>query len=284
MIDVREIIASTKAYNLHSHTQFCDGRATMAQMTAQAVEEGFKHWGFTPHSPIPFKSSCNMEHDKVTQYIQEFNRLKQEYEGKINLYLSMEIDYLGEAWGANNEYFKHLPLDYRLSSVHFVPTREGEEIDVDGRPCHFTDKMHQYFNDDIRYVVDTFYHRTLKMIEAGGFDIIGHFDKISFNASAFSPGIVETAWYKKHIDNVIDALLATDIVVEINTKSWLPHPESTPVQQSSHIPWLFPSPGIIKRLVKAGLPLAVNSDAHFPDRLNTGRPQALALIEQAESI
>lgn len=35
-------------YNLHSHTQFCDGRASMEEMAAAAMAEGFSHWGFSP--------------------------------------------------------------------------------------------------------------------------------------------------------------------------------------------------------------------------------------------
>lgn len=281
MTDLKEIISSTRAYNLHSHTQFCDGRVPMAVMAAQAVAEGMLHYGFTPHSPIPdtISSTCNMAAARADEYIEEFNRLRQLHDGQIKLYLSMEIDYLGSKWGASNPYFDTLPLDYRLSSVHFVPDFDGIEIDVDGRPWHFAEKMHTHFRDDIRYVVDTFYARTLEMIEAGGFDMIGHFDKIGFNASTFSPGIEEEPWYRRHIDNVIDALRATDIVVEVNTKAWLPNPDATPEQIAAHEPRLFPSPDVIKRLVSAGVPLAVNSDAHYPHRIRTGRDEAFAIID-----
>ncbi|MCM1522452.1 MAG: histidinol-phosphatase [Muribaculaceae bacterium] len=281
MTDIKDIISSTRRYNLHTHTQFCDGRTPMASMVERAVKEGFEHLGFTPHSPIPFDSSCNMKAEAVKDYITEFNRLKNLYDGKINLYLSMEIDFLGDRWGSSHPYFGSIPLDYRLSSVHFIPSRCGEEIDVDGRPWHFADKMHRYFEDDIRYVVDTFYNRTLRMIEMGKFDILGHFDKIGFNASAYSPGIEETAWYKRHIDNVIDAILPTGIVVEVNTKSWLPHPDPAPSGYTGVSPRLFPSPTVIKRLVSAGIPLAVNSDAHFIDRLQAGRQAAFEVIDSA---
>lgn len=84
---VKEIISSTRSYNLHSHTQFCDGRADMARFADAAVKAGYKHYGFTPHSPIPFHSPCNMEQSQVEEYISEFNRLKEEYRGRINLYL-----------------------------------------------------------------------------------------------------------------------------------------------------------------------------------------------------
>ncbi|MDE5725671.1 MAG: PHP domain-containing protein [Duncaniella sp.] len=51
-LNIKEIIAATRDYNFHSHTQFCDGREPMEAMAAAAVAEGLTHYGFTPHSPI----------------------------------------------------------------------------------------------------------------------------------------------------------------------------------------------------------------------------------------
>lgn len=252
----------------------------MARFVAVAVSAGMKHLGFTPHSPIPISSPCNMRMEKVGDYIAEFRRLKEEYAGTINLYMSMEIDYLGSLWGAASPFFSEVPLDYRLSSIHFIPTPDGKElIDVDGSPAGFIEKMHKYFDDDIRYVVDTFYSHTLAMIEAGGFDMIGHFDKIGFNASHFQKGIEEESWYRKHIDNVIDALTGTDIVVEINTKAWEAPVGSSDEAKACYIPRLFPSAATIRRLRDAGQPLAVNSDVHYPERITTGRKAAFEIID-----
>lgn len=279
-MDIKSIVSSTRAYNFHSHTQFCDGRATMAQFVEAAVNERYLHYGFTPHSPIPFESPCNMAESRVNEYFNEFNRLKKLYDGRINLYLSMEIDYLDKDWGASNEYFSQLPLDYRLSSIHFIPTQSGEQmVDIDGHPDSFIRKMHDFFDDDIRYVVDTFYHQTIEMIEAGGFDLLGHFDKIGFNASHFHKGIEDEEWYRRHVDNVIDAIKSTGIVVEVNTKAWLPPVNATNEQISAYNPRLFPSPTSISKLIKAGIPLAVNSDAHFTDRISAGRQAAFRLID-----
>lgn len=284
-MNIKDIIASTRDYNLHSHTQFCDGRQPMAVMAEAALKCGMKHYGFSPHSPIIVPSTCNMAKEDVDEYFAEFHRLKELYRGRMELCVSMEIDYLGPKWGASNEYFQSLPLDYRLSSIHFIPSlvNPDEEVDVDGRPAHFAGKMTEHFDGDIRYVVDTFYARTLEMIERGGFDMMGHFDKIGFNASSYCPGIEEQPWYKTHIDNVIDAIRATDIVVEVNTKAWLPNVGCTPEEEAAHQPRLFPSPQVIKRLVSAGVPLAVNSDAHYPQRITAGRAEAYAIIDSVAS-
>lgn len=276
-MNLKEIIGSTRAYNFHSHTQFCDGRAPMGAIVEAAEKAGMRHLGFTPHSPVPIESSCNMKASDVEAYMAEFRRLKEEYAGRVELYLSMEIDFLGDGWGASVPYFQNLPLDYRLSSVHFVPDPDtGEEIDVDGRPEHFVGKMHAHFHDDIRMVVDHFYERTIRMIEMGGFDMVGHFDKIGFNASAFCPGVEETAWYQAHIDRLVDALRESGTVVEINTKAWIPN---VGIPAEGYVPRLFPSAPTIAKLVRAGVPIAVNSDVHYPDRITAGRDAAFAVID-----
>ncbi len=64
--------------NYHSHTEFCDGRASMSEIAAAAYKEGFKAWGTSPHSPICCPSGANMKAEDVGRYILESRRLKEE--------------------------------------------------------------------------------------------------------------------------------------------------------------------------------------------------------------
>ena len=50
-MDILSLIGNERRYNFHSHTEFCDGRAQMQAFAAKAVELGFRHYGFSPHSP-----------------------------------------------------------------------------------------------------------------------------------------------------------------------------------------------------------------------------------------
>ena len=206
MLDFKNITESTDLYNFHSHTQFCDGRADMAAFADTACKSGFIHYGFSPHSPVPIQSSCNMDFERVEEYFKEYKRLREEYSGKLNLYCAMEIDYLGSEWGPSNPYFAALPLDYRIGSVHFIPSAEGM-VDVDGRFESFKGKMARYFDNDIESVVRSFYSQTNDMISAGGFDIIGHFDKIGHNADHFLPGIEGEKWYESLVNDTIDNIV-----------------------------------------------------------------------------
>ena len=264
MIDFKAITQNSKLYNFHSHTQFCDGHAPMAEFAQKAAEYGFTDYGFSPHSPVPIESPCNMKKADVDTYFAEFNRLKAKYAGRVNLYVSMEIDYLGDFWGPSNEYFDTIGLDYRIGSVHFVPCGD-QMVDTDGRFESFKVKMATFFDNDIVSVVNSFYDQTLKMIDAGGFDIIGHFDKIGLNASYFAPGIENEPWYVSRVDKVMEAIKEKGLIAEINTKSLFQHHR------------LFPHERYFKKLKYMGIPIIFNSDAHYPDLINAGRNEAMKI-------
>lgn len=271
MIDFKAIIEETDKYNFHSHTQFCDGRASMAEFTKAAVDAGFRHYGFSPHSPVTVSSPCNMSFESVSDYIAEFQRLKAEFADRIKLYLSMEIDYLGDEWGPSNPYFDSISLDYRIGSVHFIPNQMGEAVDIDGSRESFKRKMLEKFNGDIRYVVNTFYDHSLEMVRRGGFDIIGHFDKIGHNASYFRPGIEDESWYQERVDELISEIISADLVVEINTKAWCDYGR------------FFPSQRYWKRLIENNVTIVANSDAHYPELIDASRREAIGLLNKIKS-
>ncbi len=263
------IISDNTNYTLHSHTQYCDGRATMDEMARAAVEQGMTVYGFTPHSPIPFDSPCNMSADAVGDFLREADRIAAAYAGRCRFLKGMEVDYIGSEWGPHSEYFKSLPLDYTIGSVHFIPTQDGEPVDIDGKFESFRRKMADRFRDDIDYVVDTFFRQSMDMLAAGGFDILGHFDKIGQNASYYAPGIEGGSHYRGLLRQYMDRITASGVIVELNTKAYHEHGR------------FFPSAALLPELVAAGVPVVVNSDAHYPDRICAGRAEGLRALAEA---
>lgn len=269
MIDLKQIIASTDRYNFHSHTQFCDGRANMEDFVTAAIEMGVEHYGFSPHSPVPIASPCNMAIEQVEMYLDEVARLKCKYRDKISLYASMEIDFLDD-WGPAHPFFQNLPLDYRIGAVHFIPSlvNPTEYVDIDGRyENNFKVKMGEHFNDDVEWVVCTYYAQSMKLVEAGGFDIIAHCDKIGHNASCHRPGIDREPWYDQLVKRHVEAIMDHHYIIEINTKAWKQHSR------------FFPNQRYFDLLKRYNAPIVVNSDAHYPDLINAGRLEALTLLK-----
>lgn len=265
-MDFQKITSSTDKYNFHTHTHFCDGRATMDEMAAAAVAAGFVHVGFTPHSPIHIPSPCNMSSDSVPLYKENLKRLKDRYAGVCEFYLGMEIDYLDPQHGPASKIYADYGLDYSIGSVHFIKNQEGVFVDVDGKFDSFRQKMAEFFHDDINYVVAEFYRSSSEMLSLGGFEILGHFDKIGQNASYYRPGIEDEPWYRRLVGDYIDQIVASGITIEINTKARAEHGR------------FFPGERYWKRLLEAGVPVVVNSDAHYTHLIDASRKEAFDLL------
>lgn len=268
IISGRRDAADYPRYTLHSHTEFCDGRAQMEAFARRAVADGFEVYGFSPHSPVPIESSCNMTAENAERYSAEFDRIAKEHGREVTFLKSMEIDYLGPNRVAFQDYCSRFDLDYAIGSVHFIPAINGQEVDIDGRFERFRERMARYFNNDIHYVVNTFFDRSLEMVREGGFDIIGHFDKIGHNADHFSPGIEGEGWYQRRLNELIEAIIASNLIVEINTKALAEHNR------------FFPTQGLWRRLADAGVRMVVNSDAHVPALIDAGRSEAFKYLSR----
>ncbi|MCM1368970.1 MAG: histidinol-phosphatase [Candidatus Amulumruptor caecigallinarius] len=260
------IISATEMCNFHSHTQYCDGHNSIREMVAAARDAGFMAWGITPHSPVCIDSPCNMHASDVSAYLDEMNSIKDEFRGETEVFTSMEIDFLGRDFGPHIDYFQNIPLDYRLGSVHFVPTQDGIPVDCDGSFNRFADNLRRAYAGDLRYVVEKYFEQVLIMLELGGIDMLGHFDKIIGNASQIDSELEEQQWYAALIEDVIIHAATAGVVVEINTKAINDRKRYYPAER-----WW-------NQIIRAGLPIAVNSDAHYKEKVNLGRPEALRKI------
>lgn len=266
-IRIKDIIESTKDYNLHAHSQFCDGRDYMEDIADAARKAGMRYFAFTPHSPIPLRSSCNMDGERMDEYLMECSRLRDIHYPDMNILTSLEIDGLGTEYGPHIDYFQRLPLDFRLGSVHFVPNQDGVFLDCDGRFERFSQYLKEGYGGDLRYVVEKYFEQVLVMIERGGFDLLGHFDKIAGNAAVADPSLEEQGWYESLVDDVISHVAGTDVVVEINTKAF---------DQKGRF---FPAERWWRKLLEADIPLAIDSDAHYAERVAAGREEAFSRLE-----
>lgn len=248
--------------NLHSHTEFCDGRAAMSEMAKAAYEAGFDTWGTSPHSPICCPSGANMKADDVNAYIAESKRLKTHYEGKMRILTGMEIDYVSCDFGPHTDYFKSLPLDYRIGSVHFVRTQDGKPVDVDGPAERFVKYLESEYKGDLRYVAETYFSMELEMLDAGGFDIIGHLDKIGDNGSYVWQELEDQPWYAELVEKVIAKAVEKGVIIEINTKKF----------DSGNR--FFPAERWWRLLKKYNAKLILSTDAHYPSKVNSGYDSA----------
>ncbi len=255
--------------NYHSHCSFCDGHAPLEAFVQEAVRQGFTSYGISSHAPLPFSTRWTMEASDMDAYLAEIDRLREKYAGQIELYTGLEIDYLDERSNPAAEYFRSLPLDYRIGSVHMLHDAEGRVVDTDTSPEVFAENLRERLGGDLRRVLERYYDTLTRMIELGGFDILGHADKLSFNASRLQPGITDEPWYRRRMEAYFELIARSGLMVEVNTKAFELHGR------------FFPHREHFVRLRELGIPVLVNSDAHRPERINSGRREALEALKEA---
>lgn len=255
--------------NYHSHSLYCDGRAGMEDFVRFALSDGFTSYGFSSHAPLPFSTAWTMEWDRMNDYLEEFRRLKEKYASNIELYLGLEIDYLNEDSNPSIARFRELPLDYRIGSVHLLYNDKGEVVDVDVSADVFKKIIDEQFSGDLERVVRLYYKRLRRMLELGGFDIVGHADKMHYNAACYRPGLLDEPWYDHLVKEYFEDIASRGYQIEINTKAF--HDLGT----------FYPNERYFSFLHELGVRVQVNSDSHYPERINNGRPEALKALKQA---
>lgn len=259
--------------NYHSHCTFCDGRSMPEDFVKFALARGFRAYGFSSHSPLPFETFWNMSRDDMSEYLTEINRLKKKYHGRIEIYTALEIDYLDETYNASIPYFKELPLDYRIGSIHFLPIAkplcEKNMVCIDGSFADYHASLDKYFGGDIRKLVAHYFDASQKMILAGGIDIVGHMDKIYMNGHLCDGFSFESSWYQKPFLKTLDLVAEKGLMVEINTKNLMKKQQT------------YPHRDYLELLKERNIPVMVNSDCHYPDLVNDGRKEAFDLLKAA---
>lgn len=258
--------------NYHSHCTFCDGRSTPEDFVKFAISHGFRAYGFSSHSPLPFETFWNMSKDDMPEYLEEINRLKEKYADRLEIYTSLEIDYLDETYNPSIAYFQELPLDYRIGSIHFLPLSEHLSEDnmvcIDGAFADYKDSVDRYFEGKISKLVTRYFDSTLKMIEAGGIDIVGHMDKIYMNGHKCEGFSFDADWYQKPFKAVLDLIAQKGLMVEVNTKNLIKKQQ------------IFPRKEYLGLLKDMNIPVMVNSDCHYPDLVNDGRTEAFEILKE----
>jgi len=253
--------------NYHSHCSFCDGRAPFEEFVKEAIRQGFYSYGVSSHAPLPFPTQWTMEWEQMEAYLDEFKNLRSKYADEIELYVGLEIDYLNEESNPSVARFTELPLDYRIGSVHLLYDAAGEVVDIDCSPAVFKERVDRHFNGDVLRVIRMYFDRLFRMVELGGFDILGHADKMHYNASYYHPGLLDEPWYEALMKDYFSLVASRGYLVEINTKAY------------DSLGTFYPNSRYWELMKEYQIKILVNSDAHYPERINAGRMEALRLLQ-----
>ena len=251
--------------NYHSHTRYSDGSSNPLEYIEQAIEIGFKAYGFSCHAPVTFPCKWTIAPEELDDYLTEIDSLKTQFANKLEIYKSLEIDYFPSNPLSQPENYQKLGLDYVIGSVHFVDNlKNGEAWNIDTSKRIFDDGMLEIFGGDGKKAVTKFYALTIEMLEITKPTIIGHLDKIKmFNIDNryFSDN---EQWYKDLLEPVLAKIAELGTIVEVNTRGLYRNKTKD----------YYPPDYVLTRCLELGIPVTINSDCHKPQEVALGITEA----------
>jgi histidinol-phosphatase (PHP family) len=257
-------------FNLHTHSNFCDGTGEPEEYILTALEKSFHTLGFSSHAPVPFKNNFAIKDDaELERYCRTIRKLQAGYRGRISILLGLELDYIDGISRDFMEFRQTCGLDYTIGSVHLVRNEKNEGLwFIDGAKIESYDEgLKNVFGENIREAVGAYYHQLSQMLLTQKPDILGHFDKIKMhNRNRFFHE--DEPWYRRLVMELLDLAEKTGVIIEINTRGIYKKRSDD----------LYPGQWILKEMVKKDIPVTLSADAHRPEEIDGYYAETLEIL------
>lgn len=254
--------------NYHTHCFFCDGKGDPELYVKEAIKKGLTSLGFSSHAPLKEENNWALADDQVEPYIKRVKELIDQYADQLEIHLGLEVDYYPD----ENRFklFREYGVEYMIGSVHQVKP-DGFDIyySVDASVKDFQKVLDDVYGGDIKAFGHDYYKSLRAMIKQGGFEILGHLDlfrKFNSGDRFFSE---KEEWYIEEVNQVLDLLEDSDIIVEVNTGAISRGLQSRP----------YPSKWILEDCNRRGIKVCLNSDVHSPEHINCFYKESVELIK-----
>ena len=157
--------------NLHTHTIYCSGNASVDEMCAAAIMKGFSSIGFSEQIYIDFDKDNSMPVCDTKSYINEVLSVKKELCGDLDVFLGCEYDYFSSGVDLSD-------FEYIIGAVHYVE-KDGVIICADEEEHSVVRFVNEHFGGDFYKYCKAYYEYVAKLCDKVDFDIIAHFDLVT---------------------------------------------------------------------------------------------------------
>ena len=247
---------------IHTHTVFCDGKDDIETFCRTAYEKGLVSLGFSAHAPIFAKTGIrtgwHLADERLGEYLDSVRSAKKRWEGRLPVYLGLEVDFIPGITGPADKDYREMGLDYIIASVHYVLPPKGEPFTVDGPLEEVEQGIREGFGGDPTGMVESYLDSEEAMIRSGGFDVLGHPDLVKLHNTSnkfFNP---DSNFYIKRIAALAALLAETGVPSELNTGGL----------NRDKISECYPSLDFLKHFRKQNVPIVINADAHRAEELD----------------
>ena len=214
-----------------------------------AKQRGVTDLGFSEHGYRFTQSKATLYNpwvgERQTENLDEYIEVVQKAKAKgYNVKLGIELDFIPGKEKEIADFLKPYPWDYVIGSVHWI----------DDWGFDLAEMREKWNQPSILKVYEDYFWRIEKLLESKQFDILGHVDVIK--VFGHRPNVEEHEKLLRIYDRIVPMIKKSGITVEMSTAGL-----RKPVGE------LYPAPELMERLVRAKIPMMINSDAHRPDHV-----------------
>ena len=261
-----------KFYDCHVHTEHSfdskaafGSKASVDAMCTRAIESGYSCLTVTDHNyPAP-EGMRAPEHIRAS--VEEVNRKKEQYKGKIELLSGVELgDPLDDAIDLES-YYAIPDIDCIVGSLHstllfktyFPDNPYGTDFRAAGKSADET---------FLKQAVCKYFEMVSEVAEKVDADILAHITFPFRYINGLHKRGLSVSEFSEWTDNVLRSVISSGKVLEINTSGF----------QSGF--GFMPEESLLKRYYElGGRKISLGSDAHSPEQLGRGFPEAIALLK-----
>ena len=241
--------------DMHMHTWFStDSEACPCDMADEAVRKGLKTICFTDHFDKDDLEWGEEGIFDVDAYFVEMQKLQEEYAGKLNIRIGIELGLRTYLKDYYEELTKKYPFDFVIGSVHNVPYKK----DAEGKILYTDPAAEKLFTDRTdkeayRLMMET----TLENVRTSDcFQTLGHLDYVVRYGKSREKEYLYTD-YADIIDEILKLLIEKEKGLEVNSAGL-----------KYGLPFAHPHPDVLKRYRELGGEIiTIGADAHKPEHI-----------------
>lgn len=231
----------------HVHTRLCHhAEGEMAEYVQAALQKGLKGLVFLEHfeTGINYFEPTWLNDDDFALYFEQGLRLREEYRGRLEIGLGVEVGYNPGRINEIREFLSRYSWDLIGLSYHYYE-HEGRHINM---LSHKGQNMAEFSVIGVEKVIGDYLRGLLEGLRQLPVNVVCHLDAALRHHK-------EVNFKEEHIELIqliLSEIAARGLALEINTSGFVHRGEP------------YPKKWIIRQALKMGIRTTVGSDAHRP--------------------
>jgi len=234
----------------HIHTSLCNhATGSMEEYVLAAIANDLETIVFLEHleAGIRYFERTWLTEENFSYYFKEGERLQKKYRGRLSIKLGVEVGFNPLAADILQKKLAHYPWDMIGLSYHFF---------FDGRQhlnmvSRRRENIEALLAAGADKVIEDYFSSLTEAVALLDCQVLCHLDAVMRHC----PGLQFSPSHWEQLDRLLALVKAKKMALEINTSGFALRNEP------------YPSPPILRKAFRLGIPLTVGSDAHRPDQV-----------------